>query len=186
SRAPAYAFATSHAKPFFLAEFGVRHPSSTLTPSQDQAWLGSMFDYIESHPDIKAINYFNYNARTIPWDPSRAVYLYGGQVNYLPNVDDVDPRLLAERGAHFRGTHSGRISTPRYTSTILTQQITPPVECLVPNVKNKPLTTARRMILAHRCSVGTIRRAYSKRVKKGHVISQKPKPAPVLPNHGGL
>jgi len=45
-----YAFATSHAKPFFLAEFGIRHPSSTLTPAQEQTWLGSMFDYFESHP----------------------------------------------------------------------------------------------------------------------------------------
>jgi PASTA domain-containing protein/glycosyl hydrolase family 26 len=179
-----YAFASSHAKPFFLAEFGVRHPSSTLTPAQGQAWLGSMFDYIESHPGIKAINYFNYNARTIPWDPSHAVYLYGGQVNYLPNVDDGDQRLLAESGANFRGTYSSRIANPRYTSTILTQQITPRIQCLVPNVKNRPLATARRMILAHHCSIGGIRRAYSKHVRKGRVISQKPRPSTLLPNHG--
>jgi hypothetical protein len=178
-----YAFATSHAKPFFLAEWGVRLAGSTLTPAQDQAWIGSMFDYFESHPDIKAINYFNYNARTVSWDPSRAVYLYGGQVNYLPTVADGDSRLLAESGANFRGTYSSRIANPRYTSTILTQQIPSAIQCLVPNVKNRPLATARRMILAHHCSIGGIRRAYSKHVKKGRVISQKPRPSTLLPNH---
>jgi hypothetical protein len=141
-----------------------------------------MFDYFESHPDIKAINYFNYNYRTA-WDSSQAVYLDGGQVNYMPNVNDGDSRLLAQSGANFQGTYSSRIANPRYTSTILTQQITPPVQCLVPTVKNKPLATARQLILAHHCTVGTVRRAYSKHIKKGRVISQKPKPSTLLPNH---
>lgn len=177
-----YAFALAHAKPFFLAEWGVRLGGSTLTPAQDQAWIGSMFDYFESHPDIKAINYFNYNNRST-WDPSHAVYLDGGQVNYTPSVADGDSRLLAESGANFQGTYSTRIANPRYTSLILTQQITSPVECLVPNVKNRPLATARRMILARHCRIGKIRRAYSKHVKKGRVISQKPSPSTLLPDN---
>jgi hypothetical protein len=180
-----YAFAVAHAKPFFLAEWGVRCCGSTLTPPEHQAWLSAMFDYFESHPDMKAINYFNYNNRTT-WDPSQAVYLDGEQVNYMPNVNDGDSRLLAQSGANFQGTYSSRIANPRYTSTILTQQVTPQVQCLVPNVKNKRLATARRMIVAHHCGVGTIRRAYSKRIKKGRVISQKPKPSTLLPNHGKL
>jgi Glycosyl hydrolase family 26/PASTA domain len=181
---PIYAFATTHGKPFFLAEFGIRFDGSTLTPAQDQAWLGAMFDYFESHPDIKAINYFNYNSRPdhgFRWDSSTAVYLDGGQVNYMPNANDDDQRLLAESGADFRGTYSRRIANARYISTILTQQL-----CLVPNVRNRPLATAQHVILARHCSVGTIRRAYSKLVKKGLVISQKPKPGTVLPNHGKL
>lgn len=122
---PVYAFAVAHDKPFFMAEWGVRHSSSTLTPAEEQAWLGSMFDYFESHPDIKAINYFNYNNRAT-WDPSTAVYLDGGKVNYMPNVNDLDSRLLSQSGADFQGTYSGRISNLRYTSTIFTQQITAP------------------------------------------------------------
>jgi hypothetical protein len=178
-----YAFATSHAKPFFLAEFGVRHPSSTLTPAQGQAWLGSMFDYFVSHSDIKAINYFNYNARTVPWDQSRALYLYGGQVNYLPNVDDGDQRLLAESGANLRGTYSSRIADPRYISSILTQQVTP-ASCVVPDVHNELVSAATRTILGRHCRIGTIRRAYSSIVKNGRVISQAPKQRMVLPNGG--
>src|SRR5262249_4101475 len=156
-----YAFAVAHSKPFFLAEWGVRCCGSTLTPAEHQAWISSMFDYFEKHPDIKAINYFNANERTT-WDPSEAVYLAGGQGNYMPNVNDGDSRLLAQSGANFQGTYSGRIANSRYRSTILTQQVTPPVRCLVPNVKDRPLAAARRMISARHCNVGKIRRAYSK------------------------
>jgi hypothetical protein len=144
-----------------------------------------MFAYSESHPDIKAINYFNYNNRST-WDPSHAVYLDGGQVNYMPNVADGDSRLLAQSGANFQGTYSSRIANPRYSSTILTEPVTPTIYCLAPNVKNKPLSAARQMILTHRCTVGTVRRAYSKHVKKGQVISQKPKPSTLLSNHAKI
>lgn len=184
---PIYAFATSHAKPFFVAEFGLRFDGSTLTPAQDQAWLGAMFDYFESHPDIKAINYFNYNARPdhgIAWDPSRAVYLYGGQVNYLANVNDDDQRLLAESGADFRGTYSQRIANPRYLSSILTRRITASPRCLVPAVTNKPLAAAKRAIRAAHCQVGQIRLAYSARVQRRRVISQRPHAGTRLKNGG--
>jgi hypothetical protein len=182
---PIYAFAIAHARPFFLAELGLRFDGSTLTPAQDQAWLGSMFDYFESHPDIKAINYFNYNSRPdhgIPWDPSRAVYLYGGQVNYLANVNDDDQRLLAESGADFRGTYSRRIANPRYLSGILTRRIAPALQCLVPGVKNKPLAAAKRAIRSARCRIGHVRLAYSAHIERGHVISQRPRPGTRLKN----
>ena len=184
---PIYAFALSHAKPFFLAEFGLRFDGSTLTPAQDQAWLGAMFDYFESHPDVKAINYFNYNSRPdhgIPWDPSRAVYLYGGKVNYLANVDDDDQRLLAESGADFRATYSRRIANPRYVSSILVQHIASSAQCLVPNVKGKLLAAARRAILIGHCRVRHIGRAYSAHVRGGRVISQQPRPGTRLKNGG--
>jgi hypothetical protein len=142
-----------------------------------------MFDYFESHANIKAINYFNYNYRTT-WTPSNAVYLDGGQVNYMPNVADGDVRLLAQSGANFQGTYSSRIANPRYISSILTQQVTPPVRCLVPDVRNKSLAAAKRTIRARNCQVGTIRRAYSSVVTNGNVISQAPKPHTVLPNSG--
>jgi len=101
-------------------------------------------------------------------------------------VNDGDQRLLAQSGADFQGTYSSRIANPRYISTILTEPVTPTTYCLTPNVKNTPLATARQMILGRHCTVGTIRRAYSTRVEKGHVISQAPKPSTLLPNHGKL
>jgi hypothetical protein len=48
--------------------------------------------------------------------------------------------------------------------------------CLVPKVKGKRLKAAKRALERHDCRVGKIKHAFSAKVKKGHVISQKPKP----------
>jgi PASTA domain len=50
-----------------------------------------------------------------------------------------------------------------------------PVTSVVPNVKGKTVAAARRSIKSHGFVVGKIKHARSRRVKKGHVISQKPK-----------
>jgi hypothetical protein len=47
--------------------------------------------------------------------------------------------------------------------------------CIVPNVKHKPLATAKRRIVAAHCRTGRVRKAYSKTVRKGRVISQRPR-----------
>ena len=124
----AYAFARAHHKPFFLAEWGVRIGGSTLTPPQQNEWLNAMFDYVESHPAIKAISYFNENSR--PWmgppiDPAKLVCLYDGKVCYQANSNDFDHRLVADSGAGFRATYSRRISSPRYLSETLTTTVVP-------------------------------------------------------------
>ena len=56
--------------------------------------------------------------------------------------------------------------------------------CTVQDVKRQTLAAAKRAIARANCRVGKIRRAYSKSVKRGRVISQKPKPGTVLPNRG--
>jgi hypothetical protein len=56
-------------------------------------------------------------------------------------------------------------------------------DCAVPKLKGKALGAAKRALKAHDCSVGKIRRAFSRYVKKGRVISQKPKPHKLL-RHG--
>ena len=48
-------------------------------------------------------------------------------------------------------------------------------DCVVPRVKGKTLKVARRSIKGHDCHVGRIKHLFSTRVKKGHVISQRPK-----------
>jgi len=53
-------------------------------------------------------------------------------------------------------------------------------DCLVPKLKGKRLQAAKRALRARDCSVGKINRAFSRKVKKGHVISQKPKPHTLL------
>jgi hypothetical protein len=54
-------------------------------------------------------------------------------------------------------------------------------QCVVPNVKRKPLATAKRRIAAAHCRTGKVAKAKSKTVPKGRVISQKLKAGKRLP-----
>jgi len=171
-----YGFGVSHKKPFFLAEWGVRLHSQIFnggvarTPAQELAWINGMFDYIASHSNIKAIDYFDYKG----WaDPDAAhlaghVYLYGGSVNYHPynpNLDDGDSRLLADSGAGWRAAFSARIADPRYISATLSepvgQQVTPATASLsvavrsaVATIRWRGNTTAATYDLASRLPSG--------------------------------
>jgi hypothetical protein len=58
-----------------------------------------------------------------------------------------------------------------------------PKPCVVPKVKGKTVAAAKRAIKAHHCTVGRIKHALSRTVKKGRVISQKPRPGRRL-KHG--
>ncbi len=131
----AYALAVAHAKPFFLADWMVRHEFSSLTPAEDQTWLSSIFDYIESHPDIEATAYLDIKGapETALEQQAPHVFLDGGQVSYRPYdpaqtaYDDTnDGRLLAESGADFRGTFARRTANGHYTSIILTDTVAGP------------------------------------------------------------
>ena len=53
--------------------------------------------------------------------------------------------------------------------------------CKVPAVRGKRLRTAEQLIALANCSNGKIRHAYSKTVKRGRVISEKPRAETVLP-----
>jgi hypothetical protein len=68
-----------------------------------------------------SISYFNYNYRSedLP-SPAERVYLYDGQVSYVPNVSDGDSRLLAG-GEDVRALFANRIADPRYISTLVVE-----------------------------------------------------------------
>jgi alpha-tubulin suppressor-like RCC1 family protein len=53
--------------------------------------------------------------------------------------------------------------------------------CVVPKVTGKKLAAAKRAIGKAHCAVGKVTKVSSKRVKKGRVISQKPKPSTTRP-----
>jgi len=53
------------------------------------------------------------------------------------------------------------------------EQQRPASKCVVPNVKRKPLATAKRKIVAAHCKTGKVTQAKSATVAKGRVISQK-------------
>jgi hypothetical protein len=58
------------------------------------------------------------------------------------------------------------------------------IPCIVPKVKGKTLPAARKALNHHDCTVGKIRHAGSRTIKKGRVISQKPKPGVRLKHEG--
>jgi hypothetical protein len=64
---------------------------------------------------------------------------------------------------------------------LVTAQIGPgPRLCFVPRVTGKTVAQARRALGHFQCRSGRISHAFSKRIKKGRVISQKPAPRKVL------
>jgi beta-lactam-binding protein with PASTA domain len=62
----------------------------------------------------------------------------------------------------------------RSVSATFTLNPAPPA-CVVPKLKGKTLKAAKRMLTKAHCKPGRITKKFS-RVKKGRVISQKPKP----------
>ncbi len=56
---------------------------------------------------------------------------------------------------------------------------TPPV-CVVPKVVGRPLGQAKRAMTGANCALGTVKRARSKRMRAGFIISQQPRPGTKL------
>jgi hypothetical protein len=56
----------------------------------------------------------------------------------------------------------------------------PPLRCVVPSLKGKTIAGARTALKNARCALGRVTYAYSK-VKKGHVISQRPAARTIRP-----
>jgi hypothetical protein len=81
----------------------------------------------------------------------------------------------------------------RLVSTVAAQPPPPPppasrpppsvVRCVVPNVRGKTLTQARRVLAARRCRLGRVTRAFSAKVKRGRVVAQHRRPGARLPRN---
>lgn len=115
---PVYQFGIDHHKPL-LVDFAIRHDHANLTHRQWINWLAAMFDYFEGHPQIKAISYANlkYYPDLNPNSTER-VFLYDGKVNYVPNLNDMDQRLIAG-GDDIRALFADRIADSRYISVLV-------------------------------------------------------------------
>jgi uncharacterized delta-60 repeat protein len=100
----------------------------------------------------------------------------GGRVvtDFRPQDDATDAELMA----------NGKLVVAGYTSQV---PFTTPADfavaryvairfCVVPNVRGKRLSAARSSLAKALCKVGTVKRAYSAKVEKSHVISQRPAP----------
>jgi hypothetical protein len=59
-------------------------------------------------------------------------------------------------------------------------------KCVVPKLEGKTLKAAKRSLRSHNCRLGKVRHAASRKVRKGRVISQKPKPGKRLRYHAAV
>jgi beta-lactam-binding protein with PASTA domain len=96
-------------------------------------------------------------------------------------------KAKAARGSRFAGW-SGACTGPTCKITInvshtVTARFTLK-SCVVPKVTGKTLTAAKHALKAHFCAAGKVKEAFSRKVKKGRVISEKPKAGTHL-RHGG-
>jgi PASTA domain/Divergent InlB B-repeat domain len=74
------------------------------------------------------------------------------------------------------------VSTSISEQTVTAEFGVPPA-CVVPRLKGRTLRTARHLLGLRHCTLGKVKRAISRKVKKGHVISQRPRPGSRL-KHG--
>jgi len=82
------------------------------------------------------------------------------------------------------GTGGCNVTTNADVTVTATFALLPtPKPCVVPKIERKTLSYAKRSIRSHACTVGAVRRVTSRTVKKGRVISQKPRPGKRL-RHG--
>jgi hypothetical protein len=157
-------------------------PELALNPAGDAVAVWSRF--AESSDVVQAA------ARSAggAWERSLAISPFPGS-SYVPQVA-IDPSGNAV--AVWR-LHTGSLGIvqaavrPAGRPWEPPQDLTepPPVpplpDCIVPNVLRKTLTRARTLIETRTsCVAGRIRSAYSKTVKKGRVVSQRPKPGRVV------
>ena len=111
------------------------------------------------------------------------------ELGTIPNGGEATAtlNLKADRAGQIvaSATVTSGAEDPVPTDNTATEETTVQPLCSVPNVVGKPLTAAKAAIARGHCRLGKIARAYSKRMRKGRVVSQRP-PAgtQLLPNAG--
>jgi PASTA domain/Divergent InlB B-repeat domain len=91
----------------------------------------------------------------------------------LTGAPSAGSRFSGWSGGGCKGTGKCHVDTGISEQTV-TANFTQLPACVVPNVKGKRSKAAEGAIRAHNCAVGKVKRADSRKVEKGRVVSQKP------------
>jgi FG-GAP-like repeat/PASTA domain len=131
----------------------------------------------DRRPDLANIGYIR---------NSISVLVNGGDGNFGPRLDYAaggEPASLAS--GDLNGDGKVDLATAHHEPDDgVGVLIARPGLCTVQDVRVVTVEDAKRMLARANCRLGKIRRAYSNRVEKGLVLSQKPKPGTVLPKLG--
>ncbi|HJQ75280.1 MAG TPA: PASTA domain-containing protein, partial [Gaiellaceae bacterium] len=87
-------------------------------------------------------------------------------------------RAKPSKGSSFggwSGACKGKSACALLMTTGKTVRATFLKNCVVPKLKGKTLKIARRLLKSHNCGLGKVTHRFSRTVKRGHVISTKPK-----------
>jgi Tol biopolymer transport system component len=134
-------------------------------------------------------------AETGIWNGSQPIgYAYQWQTCNASGSDCHDIANEVSETLLLRGSHVGSTIRMVITATnvggsaiaasVVTAPVraaSPPKQCVVPGVKGMTLARARAVIARAACKVGRVSKAYSRRVARGRVISQTPRPKLVRP-----
>jgi hypothetical protein len=116
-----------------------------------------------------------------------SVLLNRGDRGFAPRLDyQVGRSLWSWRFSigDLNGDRKLDLVTSNARANTVSVLISKPGLCNVQDVVRKTLAAARQTLARANCHVGRIHRAYSKTVKRGGVIAQKPRFGAVLPRGG--
>jgi hypothetical protein len=114
-----------------------------------------------------------------------SVFLNRGDGRFRPKLDYGAGRSpLSVAIGDLNSDGKPDVATANSRAHTVSALINSPGLCTVQDVKRRTLTVAKRTIPRANCRVGNLRRARSRAVRRGRVISQRPKPGTVLPAGG--
>ena len=118
---------------------------------------------------------------------ARGADVFGNRASLASAVWSVAPRSLGRLSRRAggstvfragprarRGRITVRLGTLSARAAVVVRQ--PAVRCVVPKLRGKTLSEARRELRSRHCTLGRVRRAYSWRLRAGRVVSQRPAP----------
>jgi hypothetical protein len=104
-----------------------------------------------------------------------SVSLDSGTSLTLTATPSAGSRFQGWSGGNCSGTRTCLVDTGISRQTLTATFALLP-RCVVPGLRGKTLTAARHAIRSHNCTIGKITHAASSAIRKGRVVSQKPKP----------